>query len=251
MIRRAMTFVLILGIVGAVQAGPFRTLFLTDDQIVDLGGMEIGLQIETGDSLRAGDLDMVSAVPYVRVGLFEKMSAYVRVPYSMVSSDISGIEDQSGLGDVAVGVHLLADDGSENNCSIMTTIEVAVPTGDKDKGLGSGDFGWLLGLALGIDLEQDTSVIFSGSYNVVPEGEDVLAYGVGVVYEVSPRLWITVEAEGTDQDFDGESPAVFSLGMSYKGFCDVKGLMLAMGGGTGLTDASPSGVGALKLAYEF
>jgi len=248
--RRLLVAVLaVLMLTLGAQAEPFRTLLLTDDQIVELGGREMGIQVQNIDSLFVDDADVLSLIPYIRYGLFEKMTAYVLVPFQNISSDVE--DDEAGLADMGVGFNLLADDGSENNCSIMTTLELNLPTGDEDKRLGDGDVGLMMGIALGINLDPDTSFIFEGRYEIVPEGDDILTYGIGVVHEVSPRLWFTVEGEGTDQEFDGESPALMLVGMTYKGFCDVKGLMLSIGGGTGLTSVSPSGAGSIKLAYSF
>ncbi|MBN1673456.1 MAG: transporter [Kiritimatiellae bacterium] len=243
-----------LGVVLAASVGyaaPSRTLFVKDDEIVELEGKEVGLKMTNIDSLYVDDAEVVSMGPYFRYGLFDRMTAYATIPYLFVNTDSDEYDDEQGIGDATVGVLLLADDGAENNCSIVTSIEVSLPTGDEDKRLGAGDAGVAFGLAFQIMLEPDTGVVFDGQYKIVPDEDDIASYGIGVIYEVNPRLWLTVEAQGTDQEFDGESPAIAAVGLTYKSLCGVRGLTLSLAGGGGLTDVSPDGVGGAKIAYEF
>jgi len=152
-----------------------------------------------------------------------------------------------------LGLQLQADDGSETDCSITSIAEVSLPSGDEGDELGAGDPTYTLGMAFGIMLEEDTAVVLDGRYTIFPDVDDVFTFGIGVIYEVHPRLWITLEAVGTDEDVTGsdDNPLFVTGGMAYRGLADLDNLVVSWAAGAGMTDASPDSVGSLRIAYEF
>ena len=257
--RAVLAAIMVCCVVGVVRAEPFRTLLVTDNQVLDVEQYEAGARVEhniSGLSLgeantnRLTDVEITSFVPFVRYGFCENVMIYGELPVRYSNSDVMDLDDV-GPGDVKLGATLQADKGRESNCAIMSTAEVTLPLGDSHKLHGSGDMGFKLGLAFGIYLEPETLVILEGRYTFVLDGSGVLEYGAGIVYEVSPRLWLNLEAQGTDQELEGSMPAVAVAGMTYDGVCAVKGLSLSWSAGVGLSGASPDGLGSLNMAYRF
>ena len=85
-----------------------------------------------------------------QIGLFKNTAIEVSLPYNDIDD---GTSTQSGVGDLFVAArasHLFSF--AEPRGLVAASLGVTIPTGDSDKGLGSGELDVLPGLATSIEL---------------------------------------------------------------------------------------------------
>ncbi len=126
------------------------------------------------------------------------------VPY--VFSD-SGGEKHDGLGDVLINYRFQLSTETATRPAIAPRLSVILPTGDEDRGLGSGSVGFQTNTALSKVLNDRWTVHANAGATVLPDvrGHDLTGYNLGVsaIYALTPSFNLMVECVANfDEDVD-------------------------------------------------
>jgi hypothetical protein len=160
---------------------------------------------------------------------------------------------ESGLGDVSLsaGWTILAD--STTMPKIRPTLYLKVPTGDKDRGLGTGTYEVGPGLSVSkwlgdVQLFAEGAYILQNSTSTY-EGKNYVSYSAGGGVQISDRLFASLYTKGTSAKVDeGTASAEGRLKLNFQQSRRIAWEVYAL---AGFTDASPDAGGGLLLMYQF
>jgi hypothetical protein len=160
---------------------------------------------------------------------------------------------QTGLGDVnmTAGWTLLRD--GEGTFNVRPTAYVKIPTGDLDRGLGTGTVEAGPGLSISkwlgdVQLFGEGAYIFQNSKSDYP-GRNYASYLGGAGIQATDRLFVSVLAKGSSARSDGtEAQAEGRLKVN---FMHSRRLSWEIYGLAGFTDASPDFGGGMMMIYQF
>ena len=168
----------------------------------------------------------------------------------ITEQNISQDESASGIGDTTVSVSYLLHAETTAMPGITLHASVKIPTADEDKGLGTGEFDYQLGVSLSKDVDRWTLSAGAG-YTILgqPDAYDLDNYLSGycaISTSVTDRLWISLELAGAgaaSAESDSEMSVTAGLGYDLASFGDIA---LQLSGG--LADGSPDY--SLSLVYS-
>lgn len=113
-------------------------------------------------------------------------------------------QDDTGIGDVALNYRYQAV--LKDNIAFSPRFSLILPTGDREKGLGTGTVGYQVNLPLSIKLSARFVTHYNLGFTFTPNSKepggakaDTLAtnYGASVIYLASKNLNLMLEAAGT------------------------------------------------------
>lgn len=191
------------------------------------------------------------------------------IPYRKIYFDQAS--DQSGPGDLELGVKYAFDKNEDLQLQIAIGLGVTLPTGDEDKGLSEGNRVYEPFIVLSKDFGDDTNIHFNLAYGFVEvvnrpheiglaekeeimdggkDGANGLALNLGLVTKLSPHWRGTLELnlETNEIDDGEETESFFTPGLVWKGLDDFE---FGLGVPIGLTDESPDWGLIAKASYEF
>jgi hypothetical protein len=160
---------------------------------------------------------------------------------------------QSGLGDINMTAawNLLPERG--NIPGLRPTFYLKVPSGDFDRGLGTGTIEAGPGVSAskwigGVQLFGEASYIFQNSKSDYA-GQNYLGYLAGAGIQATNRLFVSALAKGSSARSDGaEAQAEGRLRLS---FMQSRRITWEIYGAAGFTDASPDYGGGMAMIYQF
>lgn len=227
---------------GSSYAEPMRTVLTKENKFPRPLQAEIGSEFTY---MEFEDGDLISAMPYLRYGLFENLAIVGGLPYLSVSPDVG--KDVDGIGDAILGLEFLAYEDLFGYPWIMPHIEVSFPTGDEDKGLGTGDSEVQVGVAVGTTVNDDFHLTVDVRYLLRDEADDMPSAALSFVWDLDKKFALITEISVADDDERDNTPVTFLGGMHYKATRDLQfGLY---GGTTDDTDAETIIHG--KISYTF
>ena len=126
------------------------------------------------------------------------------VPY--VFSDSGGVK-HDGLGDVLLNYRFQLSTETATRPAIAPRLSVILPTGDEDRGLGSGSVGFQTNTALSKVLNDRWTVHVNAGATVLPDvhGRDLIGYNLGVsaIYALTSSVNLLVECTANgDEEVD-------------------------------------------------
>jgi hypothetical protein len=156
-----------------------------------------------------------------RYGVLENMTVGAEIPF--VDSEFYG-ESESGLGDVVLSLDLLAYQDIFRYPFVIPHVDVALPTGDEDKGLGAGDAVINFGISVGTKVYDALTYVidFSYAYNgagyfVTDLDENIYMISGSLVWDISDRLAFLVEGRLYEKlDMMMDNPFEAKGGMAYR-----------------------------------
>lgn len=160
---------------------------------------------------------------------------------------------EAGLGDInlSAGWTLLQDD--EQTPKIRPTFYLKLPSGDKDRGLGTGTIEAGPGLSVSkwlgdFQLFAEAAYILQDS-NAAYAGKNYLSYSAGGGMQATDRLFVSLYAKGSSVRVDGgaapvEARAKLNFLLSRRISWEAYAL-------AGFSDASPDVGGGLLVMYQF
>ena len=214
-------FTLFVGITA--YAEPMRPLLNKENRFPEQGKADINFRVdfvETDDSDGAGSTNYVSYIPKLRWRPTEALNVYGTVPF--VTSDPDDGDDESGIGDIRVGMEFRAWEDIFGYPWVMPHIEYVSKTGDEDKGLGRDDDSVILGLAIGSVVEDMLHFIADGRYEVYSNSDNIWSIGGAIIWDISEKFSVLGEFRtsskdvGDDDDDDDDHPTLWLGGLSYK-----------------------------------
>jgi len=185
-------------------------------------------------------------------GITDRLEVTVNIPIAFTNPNDGSTEE--GLSDISIRPEFLLIKEKESMPAVSFAATFKTESGNKDKGLGSGETDYSLSLQFSKDFSPFTYHLNIGfTFIGEAEGEnvdDVLFYNLAFEYNVNDRLDLTGELIGetnSDPSADDE-PFEFLLGVIYSPSDKVA---LDFGIGAGLTDASPDIRITSGLTYQF
>lgn len=158
-----------------------------------------------------------------------------------------------GLGDISFSAGWAVLPESDILPRTRLTGYVKAPSGDKDRGLGTGTVEAGPGLSLSkwmgdLQLFADTSYIFQDS-NSAYAGKSYVSYSAGAGLQMTDRLFVSLYAKGSSVRVSGGEVPV--EGRIKLNFLQSRRISLEAYALAGFTDASPAVGGGLLTMYQF
>jgi len=192
----------------------FRPLSTEDTGVPEQGALELESGLTYSREGNAGNNFNFTLVPVY--GLLENMALCIELPFDILNPDDG--ETERGFGDMTLAVKTsLLPEGERLPSFLLKTI-VKLPTGDEDKGLGSGETDTTLMMVASKTLGHATlhgniGYTFMGG----DSNDDNIVYGAALEYSIIPKLALVGEAfMETENDFDKETHTITPLvGLRY------------------------------------
>lgn len=155
----------------------------------------------------------------LKYGVIKNLHLGVEIPYKFI--ELSENADVNGIGDVIFSSKYHFLDETDQLPALALCCNIKTETGDKDKGLGSGEVDYTLTGIMTKEIRKFTTHVNFG-YTIVGEGEgekldDIFSYGLAIEYPVNEKLNIAGEITGEttfDGDFD-DNPFSGLVGCNY------------------------------------
>ncbi len=243
---------------GTALAEPMRTVFTKENKFP--GAMKPELSLSGGgtsydpETWGVDDVTTYSVGPGVRFGLTDRLAVLADVPYVGYSS---GDVDENGLGDVEVGTEFLFFEDIFEYAWIIPHATAILPTGDEDKGLGTGDTQACLGISVGTTTMDVLHWAVDASYTAngteADDGSDdrdeLLTGSFSLVWDLDDRSSVLGEVQFRDDPVDPKDDYAFCghLGMAYK--VNERLSLMAYGGGASGLDIDFYGMGRAVVSF--
>lgn len=153
-------------VAGMASADPMRTVFTKENKFPGAMGWELSLgggAASYDAAMAKDDLDWWSVDPGVRFGLTDRVALLANVPYVGYSV---GDDSESGLGDMELGLDFLFFEDIFEYAWIIPHATAILPTGDEDKGLGTGEGQGRFGISIGTTVNDVVHFIADVSYTM-------------------------------------------------------------------------------------
>lgn len=169
------------------------------------------------------------------------------------TNSVTTTATEAGLGDInlSAGWTVLAD--GEQTPKIRPTLYLKAPTGDKDRGLGTGTFEGGPGVSVSkwlgdVQLFAEGAYIFQDSTSN-HQGKNYVSYSAGGGVQATDRLFVSLYAKGSSTRIDGGTAPV--EGRVKLNFLQSRRVSWELYALAGFTDASPAAGGGMLLMYQF
>jgi hypothetical protein len=196
-------------------AEPQRAFLTTENKFPERGALELGYEFigREFDTLKYNRQSV-----FARYGLIENLTARIHAPYDTLKPDFGG--DESGLGDVTLGADLVAYQDVFSFPFVIPHLDVSLPTGDEDKGLGSGDALISAGVAVGTKTQDRFVWVLDVSYASVydakaSEKDDVFGAALSWIWELSDRFTVNIEGLFRHAEAYDSNAILVGGGMNY------------------------------------
>lgn len=231
--------------------GAQRTLLTRENKFPGIYGFELGGYYNHTE-LDLLERDTLGVEGRIRLGKPYTLGAKVPV---VLDSEFMGSSER-GLGDVVLNLDLLAFQDIFRYPFVIPHVDVTLPTGDEDKGLGSGETIVNLGISVGTKVyDQLTYIVdfsygFNGASYFMAGDENMYMISGSIVWDISERF--AVLAEGRvyeDIDDVGDTPYEVQGGLIYMGSRNVQ--FGAYGGVLDLGDDDDYNLASVRLTVQF
>lgn len=237
---------------AGAMAEPMRTRLTRENQFPGLGKAEASLQYyhqdyDSGVTVDRFELDG-------RYGVYENLTLRAGLP--VVQSDLAG-SSETGLGDLYIGAELLAFEDIFRYPFVIPHVDLMLPTGDDDKGLGRGETSLEAGVSVGTTIYDqltfiaDATYAFNGGF-AQDSDDDVYFLSGAILWDVSTRFAVLLEGRIWEENEFNDSPYQYLAGMIYE-FTD--DLTMGVYGGQFREDAfgieTTADLALVRFGYEF
>ncbi len=245
---------LVTALCGSVQAEPIRTALTKENRLPRLYQWESGAEFYYQEYKNNDEL--ISVVPYLRRTVLRDFALFATVPYSRFAPEMGTSE--SGIGDATVGFEFVAYKDLFGYPWIMPHGEIKFDTGDEDKGLGTGETEYMIGVALGTTIRRSLHFAADVRYRIMSDEDNIPSLGLSIVWDLDNRFSLLAEMEiarRKDRDEigfreDDSNPITFLAGMHYRA---TRNQSFTIHGG-GVNNSGDDGVDSIirgKYSYRF
>jgi len=188
----------------------------------------------------------------LKYGVIKNFDLGIEIPYKFIN--FSENDDVDGITDMLFTAKYNFLDEAENLPALALSYTVKTKTGDKNKGLSSGEVDYTLNGILTKEITKLTTHLNLG-YTFVGESDeekldDIFSYGLAAAYPINDDLNIVAEIVGEttfDGDFD-DNPSRGLLGFNY---VFSKAISFDFGIGFRISKASPDYQITTGLTFGF
>ncbi len=229
-------------------AEPSRPLMSLENKRPALHKAEVGLlylHTELSDKvISGGTID--EETPYVRFGLAPKLTLSADLPYIQTRPDFG--EKENGIGDASLGLELTAFEDVFDFPYLIPHVSVSLPTGDEDKGLGTGESQVTIGAAVGTTVEEIYQWVADVKYTLRDEEDDIIAGSAAFIVDLDKQCSLQLETGISNEKTSvGNKPWFYGGGIAYKATKKLEfiGYLFQV------KDSVEDIVAGLKAAYSF
>jgi hypothetical protein len=229
-----------------------RALFTHENKFPEVGKGEVGSFFEYREFDAA---DITSIRPYGRYTVIQNLTVYGDIPYHWLTPQDG--DDQTGLGDMNIGLELLAYQDIFEYPWVIPHVNMSFPTGDEDDGLSTGDEVTTFGISIGTTVFDQLHYVADISYavnggNEQPDADNVFIFSGSLIWDVTQQFAVLAEIQGTDEDNPEDDVPYTALGGMVYGFTDAFEMGFYFGGSaTGGGSAEEDLITAVKASYAF
>jgi len=243
------------------------------DEITDRAdkGEDIKYKVTTGFDYSSGDYGNTEKtkiwyVPVIGKAEFGDCTVKVTVPWlkikgpgavvgggdtSVNQTGGNAVTTEQGLGDIVASLGY-SFDLYENETFLDITGKVKLPTADKDKGLGTGEFDYTIGAEF-TQMIGDAYLSIGGARKFVGSNQslnlnDVWIASLGAGYKVTPKTDVGFSYDWRESASNGTEPSDSTIYLNYKVSPDVN---IQIYGVTGFSDASADSGGGMMIGRKF
>ena len=227
-VRKGLLAAVALGaMVACASAEPMRTVFTMENKFpgalraaVSLGGGGSSYDPEIRGAEKIKFYDVTAGV---RFGLTDRVALVGGVPFVGYSDNRL---DEKGLGDVSLGAQFLFFEDIFEYAWIIPHATAIFPTGDEDKGLGTGETQGRFGLSVGtttmdvLHWAADVSYTMDGAVSDTNpnERDDLTAGSLSLIWDLDERASVLGEVQFRDDPVDPADDYAFRghAGLAYK-----------------------------------
>ena len=195
----------------------------------------------SGEYAKSAEGDETGLSVTATTGILPNLDIGLALPYTVIDPDEGGGE--SGIGDLEVGLKFRFLEGEGARPALALTAGATIPTGDEEKGLGSGEVDLSAALVAGFEFKP-VNIYLNLGYGRL-NSADTDAFEKADIFSASAAVeWAVTEPFALNAEFlyespgaDGDdAPLAMTAGAAYA-FSD----MIALDGGVrvGLSDAAP------------
>jgi len=228
---------------------PMRPMLTRENRLPEVRQLELGVETEFIEKKVEGvnDESLQITSPTVRYGLAPELIFALAVPG--VQIDNGAGHKESGLGDVRVGLEFLAWEDIFHFPYLLPYVEATLPTGDEEKGLGTGDSTYQVGIAVGTTVNDTLHYALDVGYRFLQDEGNIASIRGALIYDLSKKTSILVEGE-VEGAHEGEEDdrTILLGGLTYK---PTPKWFVGLYGGTHVVDGSDDPIVAIKAAYTF
>ena len=235
---------------GAAYAEPIRTVLTKENRLPRLYQLEAGSEFFYQELDSGGDI--VSGIPYLRYTLFRDFALFGKLPYHRIDPDMGSSE--SGVGDASLGFEFVPYEDLFGYPWVMAHAEVIFDNGNEDKGLGTGETEYMVGVAVGTTQNRVLHYALDARYMILDDQDNIPSIAGSIVWDLDRRFSLMAELElsrekGRDEfgQDDDTHPLVFMVGMFYKA---TPNLYFMLNGGT-TKNSDVKEIVRGKIAYTF
>jgi len=205
-----------------VNTGPMRTTLSRENKYPEVGQFELGGFYENAEK---DELEQDIYGVYGRVGLWEFVTAEAVVP--VVDAEFED-ESNNGIGDVVLKLDLLAFQDIFRYPFFIPHIDVSLPTGDEDDGLGTGETGVTIGMSIGTKVYDMLTYVIDIAYamnngdDTSFDDDDIFYVSGSLVWDVSDRFALLTEGRIYEENSYENYPYIIKGGAAYRVTPDVQ-----------------------------
>ena len=244
-------FVLGMSTVVSAKIG-YGPVVLDDATVVEAGAGEVAGGLGYATTKNDIEVNLLTLEARVAYGVIDKLEVGGTIPYLSYSEDY----DESGLGDMTVGVKyaILTEDAA--TCGLSAGLDLLLPTGDEDIVGPDNDMDIVISVAASkatgpVDLHGNLGLTIWGEDDAADDTN--ISYGAAVEYplETPEGLSVIGEIEGSNlEDAEGETSLNLYAGVKYvvSDVLDIEGTI-----GTSLADSDyqPDFILGAGVIYAF
>ncbi|HMP74853.1 MAG TPA: transporter [Kiritimatiellia bacterium] len=204
------------GVASLAIAEPQRAVLTTENKFPELRQLEVGYDFTSTEY----DTSKFRSHEFVaRYGLLENLTARLHVPFNTIDPDFGDKEE--GIGDVRLGLDLVAYQDVFSFPYAIPHVEVSFPTGDEDKNLGTGDNMVKVGLAIGTVTHEVLHWVADFTYAINTDSkaavdDDIFSAALSLIWDVSDRFAVSGEGLVQDRENTSSNPVLLGAGLNYK-----------------------------------
>lgn len=238
-------------------AEPIRPTFTRENRLPGRGQVETTVayryaELNEEDYFGGAEWHWVTAS--ARYGAAQDAALEFAVPYGMFDGANS---DEQGLGDVRLGAEARVFEMIYGYPFVLPHVALVLPSGDEDKGLGTGETVIEVGATIGttVDpffrLEAPVHFNLDGTYRVIPNADNEFLLGISAIWDLSDRFSILGECRfsdgGEERISRKDSRFYVQFGASY----DVSRNLTVTALGGGAQRAEEDTILSIKTSYTF
>jgi len=204
-----------------VNTGPMRTTLSRENKYPEVGQFELGGFYENAEKNEI-EQDIYGA--YGRVGIWEFVTAEAVVP--VLDAEVDG-ENNNGIGDVVLKLDILGFQDIFQYPFFIPHVDVSLPTGDEDEGLGTGETGVIIGMSIGTKVYDMLTYIIDVAYSMNNgddsfDDDDIFYVSGSIVWDVSDRFALLTEGRVYEENSYENYPYIIKGGVAYRFSPDVQ-----------------------------